>query len=267
MSHPSIPTGVRRQPAPACRIGLAVLLGSAFLPFEAAAHEGETPVHYVAESGEDAGSCDHPSTPCRTIEYALTKADKGDEVLVAEGSYQFYPEDPAEVVMLLSPIVTVRGGYSAEDDFARQTPGDNPTVLIGPDQSRAPDLRSRGFVLQAQARGPSRRAAARAVLAALGSPRYVAPDGQRQGDCTDPEQAVRAELRADAAARRRFAADRLGLLRRAAGGDGRSAAARHHAARRLRRGGELRPRGPRGRAVLRDRAPRTSCATSWRRAA
>jgi choice-of-anchor B domain-containing protein len=190
MSHPSNPTGGRRQPAPACRIGLAVLLGSAFLPSGVAAHEGETPVHYVAESGEDVGSCDHPSTPCRTIEYALTKADKGDEVLVAGGSYQFYPEDPAEVVMLLSPIITVRGGYSAEDDFARQTPGDNPTVLIGPDQSRAPDLRSRGFVVQAQAETQAEpETQDRGTLAALGTPRYVVPDGLQQGDCTDPAQA------------------------------------------------------------------------------
>lgn len=182
MSTSTIPT--RRRPRPAAGpIGLALLLGG--LPSAAAAHEGATPVHYVAESGEDAGSCEHPSAPCRTIEYALTKADKGDEVLVAKGSYQFYPEDPAEVVMLLSPIVTVRGGYSAADGFARQTPADNPTVLIGPDQSRASDLRGRGFVVQAQA---DTQAEAPAPLAAVGTPRYAAPDGLPQGDCTDPAQ-------------------------------------------------------------------------------
>src|SRR5918994_1729461 len=110
MSYASIPRRARLRPTLARCTGLAIIL-SGTLVFAALAHEGETPIHYVAENGEDVGACDQPSTPCRTIEYALTQAQKGDQVLVAAGSYRFHPEDPAEVVTLLSPMVPVRGGY------------------------------------------------------------------------------------------------------------------------------------------------------------
>jgi choice-of-anchor B domain-containing protein len=186
MSHSLILRRARLRPSRARCTGLAVILGGTVLAFAALAHEGETPIHYVAENGEDVGACDHPSTPCRTIEYALTQAQKGDQVLVAAGSYRFHPEDPAEVVSLLSPMVVVRGGYSADNDFARHSPTANPTVLIGPDASRAPDLRERGFILRAQAEEDVPPEAE--SLAAMGTPRYVAPDGRDQGDCADPEQ-------------------------------------------------------------------------------
>ncbi|HSK38126.1 MAG TPA: choice-of-anchor B family protein [Arenibaculum sp.] len=160
----------------------ATLIGGIALSFAAAAHESVTPFHYVAESGRDVGKCDRPSTPCRTIEYALRHAQKGAQVLVAEGAYHFHPDDPAEVVMLLSPIVGARGGYSIEDGYATQDPAANPTLLVGPDESRAPDLRSRGFTIQAQAQPGTRPAAMQ---------RHVAPDGRDEGDCTDAGQPCR----------------------------------------------------------------------------
>lgn len=160
------------------------------LPLSASrAHEGETPQHYVATSGEDVGECTSAEKPCRTIEYALRHAEKGDAVLVAEGSYRFREEDPAEMITLLSPIVQVRGGYSAEDGFAEQDAAANATVIAGAEADLAAPLSERGFVTVAQAQPDALQDTQADTLADVGTPRYVTETGTADGDCTTPDTA------------------------------------------------------------------------------
>ncbi len=66
---------------------LLVTFPIAWMPTLSTAHDGESPTHYVADAGIDEGSCDTVESPCKTLDYALTQAEKGDTVLVAEGNY------------------------------------------------------------------------------------------------------------------------------------------------------------------------------------
>ena len=151
---------------------LALALGLVTGPV--AAHEGKTPIHYVSENGTDEGDCATPVRPCATIAYALQKAEKGDEVRVASGVYDFELAEPAEIVQLLSHIVQVHGGFDPES-FSERSITDNPTIIRGPDAGSAHELEQRGLLLaQAQDQSP---------LLARGATRYVVPGGVVTGEC------------------------------------------------------------------------------------
>ena len=51
---------------------------------------------YVAEDGLDSGRCDNEMAPCRTIGFALSRATKGTEIRVAEGSYEISDAEDAQ---------------------------------------------------------------------------------------------------------------------------------------------------------------------------
>ncbi|WP_324753653.1 choice-of-anchor B family protein [Roseovarius sp. Pro17] len=160
---------------------LAIATAAVVLPLGyTAAHEGKTPIHYVSANGADSGACDTTATACATIDYALTKAEKGDEVRVSSGVYDVAMPDPAEVVRLLSPVVPVYGGFGP--DFAEQDIAGNPTILRGPDMGSALDLENRGLLL-AQADQGSAATGDSGNLLSRGVTRYVAPDGVTTGDC------------------------------------------------------------------------------------
>jgi choice-of-anchor B domain-containing protein len=174
MVKPHFPIPVLRTP---CLLVVAAI-GAGAVP--ASAHEGPTPVHYVAESGSDTGDCSSPEAPCRSLIYALGKAEKGDQVRVGSGRFEFAPQDPNEIVQLLSPIVQVRGGYDPADGFDAQRIAETPTIIVGPGPEHASRLEERGLLVQAQAQsapeGEAREAAGRTL--------FVAPEGTDDGDCT-----------------------------------------------------------------------------------
>ena len=55
------------------------------------------PGQFVAPSGTDAGFCTDSAQPCKTINYALSKAVDGGEIRVAAGTYK-------ELIQVTRPI-------------------------------------------------------------------------------------------------------------------------------------------------------------------
>jgi len=112
------------------------VLPMAALP--AMAHEGKTPVHFVSETGTDTGDCADATAPCASIAYALRQTEKGDEVHVTGGRFDFDMDEPEEVIQLLSPVVPVKGSFDTA--FSNQDIAASPTILEGVGPTEAPAL-------------------------------------------------------------------------------------------------------------------------------
>lgn len=141
---------------------------------QAIAHEGKTPIHYVSEDGADTGDCGKIEAACATIAYAMSRTEKGDEVHVAGGRFDFEMSDPGEIIQLLGHVVQVKGSFDAS--FDAQDVSASPTILegVGDDEARA--LESRGLLIaQAQSGG--------GALLSRGVTRYVTPNGISEGVC------------------------------------------------------------------------------------
>ncbi|MBI5583981.1 MAG: hypothetical protein HY892_09170 [Deltaproteobacteria bacterium] len=92
----------------------------------------------MAPYGQDTASCGEISQPCRSLQYAANKAETGDTLLVAAGTYTFN-----QVADVCSPVVgdtavlcfynkglSIIGGFSA-DNWVTSNPADNPTIIDG----------------------------------------------------------------------------------------------------------------------------------------
>ena len=105
-------------------ISIAVLLLATGGPARA-----QDTCRHVAVTGIDRGDCASASHPCRTIQYALDRADSGDLIKVTAGVYtgtNYLGGRPQ--VLYLNKSATIRGGYGP--DFAEPPdPSTNRTVL------------------------------------------------------------------------------------------------------------------------------------------
>ena len=104
-----------------------ILLIALLTPGLAVAHGDTEKPLFVAEDGVDAGSCDSPDAPCRSIGFALTRAGKGAQIRVASGSYPV--ENPEDLFHVVSGVIGVAGGFEKSDRFSR--PGRGVSVLTG----------------------------------------------------------------------------------------------------------------------------------------
>ncbi len=122
-------------------ISLALGLALLWLPGVWLAPAAARPVaatRYVDDAGSDATDCSQSTSPCQTIQYAVDRADAGDEIRVAAGDYGDTVVRPATAgydgppvitqVVYISETLTIRGGYSA-DDWNTSDPVNNPTTL------------------------------------------------------------------------------------------------------------------------------------------
>jgi len=66
-------------------------------------------IRYVAVTGVDSGTCPITS-PCRTIQFALTKASSNNEIRIAASGVT-----PYQGTVIISKNITLRGGYTVAD--------------------------------------------------------------------------------------------------------------------------------------------------------
>lgn len=128
---------------------LFIALTSTLLSSIAIAHAEHDKPRYVAEHGEDKGRCDNINAPCKTIGYAAQQAGKGDNILVAAGSYTI--DDVSTLFYLISNVVPVKGGYSTKQ-FKRDA-SKNPTRLAGVPPEYANELAEKGFTVIVDRKG------------------------------------------------------------------------------------------------------------------
>jgi hypothetical protein len=97
---------------------------------------------YVASSGTDTGNCSSPSSPCRTIQYAVNQSASGNVILVAQGTYTYsaatdtcsFLQTPS-VVCIVNKSLTILGGYSTSN-WSTANPAANLTVIDGQSSRR-----------------------------------------------------------------------------------------------------------------------------------
>ena len=110
---------------------------------QANAHTDHDKARFVAEKGIDAGNCNNRFRPCASIGYAAQQANKGDVVLVAQGTYELTAF--ADIFYLISDIVPALGGFQTIDNYQVQNPAAFPTTLQGVPQQYANQLYKKGF--------------------------------------------------------------------------------------------------------------------------
>ncbi len=106
-------------------------------------HADDGLLRYVAREGDDSGDCTLPVRPCRTIEYALSQAGKGDEVRVGGGIYAV--DDLENLLLVIGGAVEVSGGFDRFDHFLAQDREANPTTLTAVPLALSDRLRAHGF--------------------------------------------------------------------------------------------------------------------------
>lgn len=97
---------------------------------------------YVSPTGIDSGDCSSPIQPCRTIQYAVNKANIGDTIKVAQGVYRYdalvdpcyFLQTPA-VVCSLDKSLSIVGGYAA-GQWTTPVPFPELTVIDGENRYR-----------------------------------------------------------------------------------------------------------------------------------
>jgi choice-of-anchor B domain-containing protein len=106
------------------------------------AHSGDNPIRYVSHAGTDEGVCNNPGFPCKSIQYAVNQATKGDKVHVAEGVYTV---NGLDIFFLLSDMIELKGGFSK--DFRRFDQSKFNTSITGIPADYREKLAKRGFKL------------------------------------------------------------------------------------------------------------------------
>jgi choice-of-anchor B domain-containing protein len=107
------------------------------------AHAEHDKARFVANSGENQGSCNNRFRPCKTVTYAAQKANKGDAILVAQGEYLIKSEQ--DLLYFTGQIVPVLGGFNQVDQYQEQNPDTYLTSISGVPAEYTEQLSQQGF--------------------------------------------------------------------------------------------------------------------------
>ena len=129
---------------PLFSIMLAITL-LAVTPFFSMAHTEHDKARFVSPNGRDAGKCNNAIRPCKSISYAAEKANKGDKILVASGSYTLDNED--DIFLFTNGLVQINGGYNRFDHFQNHNPSANITTLVGIPSTIRKQIEKMGFTV------------------------------------------------------------------------------------------------------------------------
>jgi parallel beta-helix repeat protein len=110
-------------------LGLTVALLALGLAQRNQAHAAEPIPRCVSTEGNDSSDCDCRSEPpCQTIQYAVDRANEGDEIRVAAGRYEKVNDyGGLAQIVYVDKTVTIRGGYT--EDWETRDPVKFPTTL------------------------------------------------------------------------------------------------------------------------------------------
>ena len=93
-------------------------------------HDDSIGARYVDPQGLNAADCIEHHEPCRSIQYALSRAEPGNTVKVAAGIYDMSGVEPET---FLFGVIHAQGGYEPGGHFDLQDPSAYPTILVGVD--------------------------------------------------------------------------------------------------------------------------------------
>ena len=113
----------------------------AALPATTLASGTSEDVLFVDADGFDAGLCNNPARPCRTIGFALQRLGKGGEIRVGPGQYEL--ESAEDLLAMVSGLARIEGGYDAIGGFLEK--GDATSVIVGAPENSRELLRKSGF--------------------------------------------------------------------------------------------------------------------------
>lgn len=117
----------------------------------ALSHSEADKARFVAEKGADTSDCENRFRPCKTISFALTKANKGDKILVATGTYSL--DSSESIVYLLSETHPIFGGYNVTNNYQTQSPDKFITTLLGVPNQYTQTLYEKGFHVISDTKG------------------------------------------------------------------------------------------------------------------
>ncbi len=132
-------------------LGLFIMLASSMCSQAALAHSEKEKSRFVAEQGEDQGQCNNRFRPCKSITYAVQQANKGDKILVAQGTYPIVNEQ--DLLYLVSDLQPVLGGFDTLDNYQVQQPDRFRSVLVGVPPEYVDELYNKGFTVITDRKG------------------------------------------------------------------------------------------------------------------
>jgi len=105
-------------------------------------HDDSIGARYVDLRGINAADCLEHHEPCRSLQYALSRAEPGNTIKVAAGIYDLSGLDPESY---LFGTIHAKGGYGPGGHFDQQDADAFPTILVGVDARYRQAVMRHGF--------------------------------------------------------------------------------------------------------------------------
>jgi choice-of-anchor B domain-containing protein len=119
-----------------------LVAGALFLGAGARAHDEDIGARFVHTDGLNGSDCLDHDAPCRSIQYAVARAEPGNTVKVAAGIYDMSGVEPET---FLFGTTKAAGGYTPDDHYAWADGDVNLTILVGVDPRYRQPMVRQGF--------------------------------------------------------------------------------------------------------------------------
>ena len=106
---------------------------------------------YVQGNGKDSGDCRNSFRPCRTLQYTLSVAGKGDSILVGDGEFSI--NNAEEVFSLTTASHRIRAGMDRLSGYSLQKPNEVLARIEGVPAEHRETFEAMGFRVLVDAKG------------------------------------------------------------------------------------------------------------------